>query len=157
MHVLLIDQESRVAEIARRVCAALPQSLQLRALRSGDEVSRQLFQSEGGPAPPVPALIVSDLSVPGAGGAGLLARIKADVRLRTVPFVVLTASRDADDLRRSYLAGANSYILKPGSDEEMEATLRQLVRYWLDVNEPPPAAVGDAAPSWRGGRGHSHA
>jgi CheY-like chemotaxis protein len=153
MHVLLIDHDPRVAEIARRACAVLPQSPQLWVLGAGDEPARHLFHRGGDPASPLPALIVSDLSAPGTDGAELLARAKRDPRLQTVPFVVMTASREAEDLNRSYLAGANSYILKPDSDEELEATLRQLLRYWLDVNEPPPAAVGGAVPSRGGGQG----
>ncbi|HOM81379.1 MAG TPA: hypothetical protein PLU39_10615 [Armatimonadota bacterium] len=156
MDVLLIGRDRRIVEMARKVCAGLAQSPRLQ-VRDSDEAAQYLFPDNGVSEPHLPALIVMDLNGSGTGEVDLLARTKADPWLRIVPFVVISASPDTADLRRSYLAGANSYVVRPESDQEMEATLRHLFRYWLDVNEPPPPAVGCAMRSRRGVHGRSSA
>jgi two-component system response regulator len=69
-------------------------------------------------------------------GIEVLARIKSEDRLRTVPVVVLTSSREAPDVQEAYRLGANSYIVKPVEFEAFAAAVAQIGLYWLLLNEP---------------------
>ena len=84
----------------------------------------------------LPRLMLLDLSLPRLDGFGVLRRLKADVRGRTLPIVVLTSSVAPRDVREAYRLGVNSYIVKPDDYASLVAKLGDLVRYWLQVNEP---------------------
>jgi CheY-like chemotaxis protein len=102
----------------------------------GDSALDYLFAGE---RRSVPALILLDLNLPGTDGRQVLARVKADERLRQVPVVVLTTSRDRRDVEACYRAGANSYIQKPVDLAGFQRALRTLREYWFDVVVLPGA------------------
>lgn len=85
-----------------------------------------------------PALVLLDLKLPKIGGLEVLRRIRADARTRLVPVVVLTSSREEQDLASSYANGANSYVRKPIDFDHFTEATRSLGMYWLLLNEPPP-------------------
>ncbi|MCG3131567.1 MAG: Response regulator rcp1 [Phycisphaerae bacterium] len=93
---------------------------------------------------PAPDLVLLDLNLPRLDGRGVLERMRADEALRTVPVVVLTTSRQEEDILRSYRVGCNSYLSKPVRIEEFIDVVRQLKTYWLELVALPPAV--DAAP-----------
>jgi two-component system response regulator len=68
----------------------------------------------------------------------VLQRLRADPRLRRQPVVILTSSKEEQDIVRSYDRGANSYIRKPVDFEQFSAAIKQLGLYWLVLNESPP-------------------
>ncbi|MFP3870303.1 MAG: response regulator, partial [Syntrophobacteria bacterium] len=82
-------------------------------------------------------LILLDLNMPRKDGREALTEIKMDPDFRRIPVVVLTTSRDKNDILHSYAAGASSYIPKPALFEELVDTMRVLGRYWLEVVELP--------------------
>jgi two-component system response regulator len=84
----------------------------------------------------LPRLMLLDLNLPRLDGLGVLRRLKADIRGRVLPVIVLTSSVDPRDVREAYRLGVNSYIVKPGDYAALVAKLGDLVRYWLQVNEP---------------------
>ena len=84
-----------------------------------------------------PALVLLDLKLPKVDGLGVLAKIRADERTRTMPVVVLTSSAEENDLMMSYELGANSYVRKPVDFAEFVEATRQLGVYWLMLNEQP--------------------
>lgn len=86
---------------------------------------------------PRPGVILLDLNMPRKDGREALAEIKADPTLRTIPVVVLTTSAAELDILRSYDVGANSYIVKPVSFEDLVQVLRGLGRYWFEIVELP--------------------
>jgi two-component system response regulator len=71
-------------------------------------------------------------------GLEVLQRVRADARLHRLPIVVLTSSREEQDIMRSYDLGANSYIRKPVDFEQFIDAVRNLGLYWLLLNEAPP-------------------
>jgi two-component system, response regulator len=90
-----------------------------------------------------PKLILLDLKLPKVDGTGVLRQIKEDPRTRGIPVVVLTSSREEQDLVRSYDLGANSYIQKPVEFEQFRQTVKTVGLYWMIINHRP--AVREAA------------
>lgn len=86
---------------------------------------------------PRPHLILLDLNMPGKNGRDALLEIKSDPKLRAIPVVVLTTSRRQDDILFSYDTGANSYITKPVTYEELVEVVKTLTQYWLETVELP--------------------
>ena len=89
----------------------------------------------------LPALILLDIKLPRVDGLEVLRRIRADERTRRLPIVILTTSREEQDVAQSYDLGANSYIRKPVDFTQFVQAVEHLGLYWLVMNEPPPAKV----------------
>jgi len=85
-----------------------------------------------------PAVILLDLNLPLLSGLEVLRRLRADERTRLLPVVVLTSSKEEQDLIESYRLGANSYVRKPVDFAEFVEATRHLGLYWLMLNEAPP-------------------
>ena len=87
---------------------------------------------------PLPTLIILDLKLPKLDGLGVLKAIRGDERTRRIPVVILTSSKEEQDLIHGYSLGANSYVRKPVDFAEFVEAVRLLGIYWLMTNQPPP-------------------
>ena len=131
--VLLTLRALRKNDVENRVLVA----------RDGAEALTLLFgEGEGAEPPDPPRLILLDLKLPKRSGIEVLRAVRANPRTKLLPVVVLTSSREEQDLIDSYSLGANSYIRKPIDFEEFVETVRQLGLYWLVWNEAPPPNGG---------------
>jgi len=87
----------------------------------------------------MPAVILLDLKLPKIDGLEVLRRIRADARTRLLPVVIMTSSKEEQDMIKGYSLGANSYVRKPVDFDNFNEAIRQLGVYWLVINESPPA------------------
>jgi CheY-like chemotaxis protein len=88
--------------------------------------------------PGPPAVVLLDLKLPRMDGLEVLSLMKQDPQLRPVPVVMLTSSRQEQDLVRSYELGVNAFVVKPVDFKEFFAAVQELGMFWALLNEPPP-------------------
>ncbi len=84
----------------------------------------------------MPAFVLLDLKLPRIDGLEVLRRIRDDVRTSLVPVVILTTSKEQQDVYEGYSLGANSYIRKPVDFDQFIAAVGQIGLYWLELNQP---------------------
>ena len=89
-----------------------------------------------------PAVVLLDLKMPKVDGLEVLRTIKTDERLKAIPVVVLTSSREEKDLIESYKLGVNAYVVKPVDFQQFIEAVKTLGGFWAIINEPPPGSVG---------------
>ncbi len=87
---------------------------------------------------PLPALIILDLKLPKLDGLGVLKALRQDERTQLIPVVILTSSKEEQDLISGYSLGANSYVRKPVDFAEFLEAVKVLGIYWLMMNQGPP-------------------
>jgi CheY-like chemotaxis protein len=88
-----------------------------------------------------PAVLLLDLKLPKVDGLEVLHQIKSDERLKMIPVVVLTSSREERDMMRSYQLGVNAYVVKPVDFHEFVNAIKELGVFWAVINQPPPGSV----------------
>ncbi len=109
--------------------------------RDGVEALDYLFATgphSRGNIPVSPEVVLLDLKLPKIDGLDVLRAVRADPRTARLPVVILTSSKEQEDLMKSYTLGANSYVRKPVDFTQFVAAIQQLHLYWLVLNEPPP-------------------
>ena len=110
-------------------------------VRDGTEALDYLFATgsyAGRDVGDLPQMILLDLNLPKVDGLQVLQHIRADDRTRFIPAVILTSSKEDQDIIKGYRFGCNSYVRKPVSFDEFLEVARQLGLYWLLLNQVPP-------------------
>jgi CheY-like chemotaxis protein len=111
-----------------------------RCVRDGAEMMDYLNRNGryGNPeSSPVPDIILLDLNMPKMSGREVLKRLKTNSRFRSIPVIILTTSRELEDVKVCYDLGANSYITKQSSFDEVVAAMKTLTEYWIEVATLP--------------------
>jgi len=107
--------------------------------RDGEEAMEYLHgRGSAEQAAEYPLVVLLDLKMPRKDGLEVLREMKDDERLKRIPVVMLTSSREESDLVRSYELGVNAYVVKPVRFEEFVDAIRQIGMFWALLNEPPP-------------------
>jgi CheY-like chemotaxis protein len=88
-----------------------------------------------------PAVLLLDLKLPKVDGLEVLQQVKSDEKLRAIPVVVLTSSREEKDMVTSYKLGVNAYVVKPVDFHEFVNAIKELGVFWAIINEPPPGSL----------------
>lgn len=134
--ILMADDDADDRLLARDALDESRVANDLRFVEDGEELMDYLLRRGEYADParsPRPGLILLDLNMPRKDGREALAEIKAHADLRRIPVVVLTTSRQDEDVARSYDLGANSFISKPVTFQGLVETMRALGRYWVEI------------------------
>jgi len=147
-HILLAEDDPRDAKLTLAALAEHNVDNKVFHVTDGEAVLDYLncegkFKGrEGGN----PVAIMLDLKMPKVDGLEVLKIIKAEEKLKTIPVVVLTSSREPSDLIDCYEQGVNAYVVKPVDFAEFAQAVKQIGGFWVMVNEPPPIGK-EAAPT----------
>ncbi|WP_340116096.1 response regulator [Pelagibius sp. 7325] len=143
--ILLVEDNADDEVLTLRAFAKNNIKNQVVVARDGAEALDYLFAEgayEGRDTNDLPQLVLLDLKLPKVDGLEVLRRIRADTRTELLPVVILTSSREEQDLVQGYRLGANSYVRKPVNFDDFLEAARQLGLYWLLLNEAPPRRSG---------------
>jgi len=146
--ILMADDDRDDRLLMRRAFDISRLANDLRFVEDGEELMDYLHHRDkyrDNSSAPRPGLILLDLNMPRKDGREALKEIKDDANLREIPVVVLTTSKDEEDILRSYDLGANSYITKPVTFEGLCDVMKSLGKYWFEIVELPCKARGDFA------------
>jgi CheY-like chemotaxis protein len=145
VEILLVEDNPADIELTLLALQAHKLANAIHVVRDGEEALDFLFcrgpHSERKPYE-APRLVLLDLKLPKVNGLEVLKEIKSDARLRTIPVVALTSSREERDLVETYQLGVNSYIQKPVDFDQFRKVVTQVGLYWLVVNHTPPPGAG---------------
>jgi len=89
-----------------------------------------------------PVVVLLDLKLPKVSGMEVLEKVRSDEKLKMMPVVILTSSREEKDWVDSYKLGVNAYVVKPVDFREFVKAVKDLGAFWAVVNEPPPGSIG---------------
>ncbi|MGH7342845.1 MAG: response regulator [Candidatus Rokuibacteriota bacterium] len=137
--VLLVDDDENFLVIARRALERADIDAEICIAQDGGEALSLLGLDESAGVAPLPAVavVLLDLNMPVTDGWEVMRRIREHEETRDLPVVVVSSSRNPDDIQRSYDRGANSYVSKRFDPTSPGAYLAETVRYWTELNEPP--------------------
>lgn len=137
--ILLVEDNELDIEITLRALREHGITEKVAIARDGEEALTFLVRlQEDCRLPQLPKLILLDLKLPKIDGIEVLRRVKEKPETRVIPVVVLTSSKEHEDMCSSYLAGVNSYIQKPVNFERFRKIVGDLGLYWLMLNQLPP-------------------
>jgi len=140
VEILLVEDNPDDAALALRALRTANLTNYIQLVRDGAEALDFIF-CEGvhsqRNAEDAPKVILLDLKLPKVDGLDVLRRLKSDPRTKSIPTVILTSSKEQNDVVESYNLGVNSYIVKPVNFETFVTAVQQLGMYWLLLNQPP--------------------
>lgn len=145
--ILLVEDNPEDVRLTKRALKRNHIANELVVLTDGVEALDYLIRaSSAGSGQPgsLPAVILLDLKLPRMDGLELLKAIRGHEQIRRLPVIILTSSKEEQDILKSYDLGANSYVRKPVDFEQFIEAMHCLGLYWLLLNEPPPKAGGSA-------------
>ena len=141
--ILLVDDSPRDTELAISALETHHLANEVVAVRDGAEALDYLYRRGAFTERPSgdPAVILLDLKMPKVDGIEVLRQIKGDEALRRIPVVIMTSSREEQDLIKSYDLGVNAYVVKPVKFQSFVEAVEQLGAFWAILNEPPPGSL----------------
>jgi CheY-like chemotaxis protein len=138
--ILLVEDDPMDMELTLTALEEKNLANEVLVVHDGEEAlnflySRASFRMR---APGNPVLILLDLKLPKVDGLEVLRQIKSDEILRTIPVVMLTSSREEQDVVDSYKLGVNAYVVKPIDFHDFLSAVKEIGLFWAVINEPPP-------------------
>lgn len=139
VEILLVEDNQSDADLAKRALTKYKLANRIIWVKDGEEALDLLFnKSNSEQALTVtPRLILLDLKLPKVDGMEVLKAIRSSDQTRHIPVVMLTSSKEENDIVESYKLGVNSYIVKPVDFNQFIDAVKDIGKYWLLVNEPP--------------------
>jgi DNA-binding response OmpR family regulator len=138
--ILHVEDDPNDAMLFRHACRKAEVDFELYGVNDGDEAIDYLRgTSDFGDRRrfPLPQLVLLDLKLPRVSGFDVLAWIRHEATLKTLPVIVLSSSSHESDIQRAYDLGANSYLVKPVGFDALVGVVRTIQGYWVSYNEHP--------------------
>jgi len=146
--IMMVDDDPDDRLLFKEACAEVRLRNPLDFLENGEQLVDYL-KRRGDYADlkdkPFPGIILLDLNMPLKDGREALEEIKADAALRHIPIIVLTTSKDEDDILSSYGLGASSYIVKPISLDRLMRVVNSIGEYWVEIVSVPETGATEVA------------
>ena len=141
--ILLVEDDPKDVELTLTALEEYNLANEVIVARDGEEAleylySRGKFKTRSSDNP---AVVLLDLKLPKVDGLEVLKQIKSEEKLRMMPVVVLTSSKEEKDMVASYRLGVNAYVVKPVDFHEFVNAIKELGVFWAVINEPPPGSV----------------
>lgn len=140
--ILLVEDNANDIELVLAALAENALANEVVVVRDGAEALDYLYRRgmfrlrmEGNPA-----VILLDIKLPKVDGIEVLEKVKSDNNLKSIPVVMLTSSREEQDLLKSYHLGTNAYVVKPVDFHEFVDAIKDLGLFWAVLNQPPPGS-----------------
>jgi CheY-like chemotaxis protein len=150
--ILLVEDNPNDVELTLNALSDHHLANEVVVVRDGEEALDYLYRRgmfrlrvEGNPA-----VVLLDLKLPKVDGLEVLARLRSDPALQRIPVVMLTSSREEQDLVHSYALGVNAYVVKPVEFREFVQAVQEVGLFWAVINQPPPG-LPDASTTAGGG------
>ena len=141
--ILLVEDEPKDVELTLTALEEYNLANEVIVARDGEEALEYLYsrgkfktRSSGNPA-----VMLLDLKLPKVDGLEVLKQVKSEEKLRMIPIVVLTSSKEEKDMVASYKLGVSAYVVKPVDFHEFVNAIKELGIFWAVINEPPPGSV----------------
>jgi two-component system, response regulator len=141
--ILLAEDNAHDVELTLAALEEYNLANEVVVVRDGAEALDYLFNRGkfAGHANGQPVVVLLDLKMPKVDGLEVLRRMKENENFRHIPVVMITSSREEQDLIRSYQLGVNAYVVKPVDFQKFVESIKQVGFFWAVINEPPPGAV----------------
>lgn len=144
--ILLVEDDPKDVELTVSALSEYNLANDILVVRDGVEALDYLYrrgvfaqEPEGNPI-----VILLDLKMPRLDGLQVLRELKSNPRLQVIPVVVLTSSKESQDLEACYRLGANAYVMKPVKFTAFVEAIKNIGVFWVLLNEPPPGSARDA-------------
>lgn len=134
VEILLVEDNMDDAGLTIRALKKYNLANHLLHLRDGEEALNYIYSAS---INTLPKLILLDLKMPKVDGLEVLRKIKADEEKKTIPVVILTSSKEEQDIIKSYKLGVNAYIVKPVEFDSFMKAVAELGLFWLVLNQAP--------------------
>ncbi len=143
--ILLAEDDPRDVELILESLADYNLANEVVVAYDGEEALDYLYRRGNFNTRPSgnPAVMLLDLKMPKVNGMEVLRQIRSDEKLKMVPVVILTSSREEKDWVESYKLGVNAYVVKPVDFHEFVKAVKDVGAFWAVINEPPPGSVGN--------------
>lgn len=141
--ILMVEDDARDVELSLTALEQYNLANEVVVVSDGEEALDYLYQRGKFMGRPSgnPAVLLLDLKLPKVDGLEVLQQIKTNDRLKMIPVVVLTSSREERDMVASYQLGVNAYVVKPVDFHEFVNAVKELGIFWALINEPPPGSI----------------
>src|SRR5277367_3872110 len=141
--ILMVEDDPRDVELTLTALEEYKLANEVIVASDGAEALDYLYRrgAHAGRSGDDPAVLLLDLKLPKVDGLEVLQQIKSDARLKMIPVVVLTSSREERDMVASYRLGVNAYVVKPVDFHEFVNAIKELGVFWAIINEPPPGSM----------------
>ena len=141
--ILLVEDNERDIELTLAALGEHNLANEVVVARDGAEALDYLYcrGQFSGHANGLPVVVLLDLKMPKVDGLEVLRKIRSDSNLKMVPVVMITSSREEQDLINSYQLGVNAYVVKPVDFQKFVASVKELGMFWAVINEPPPGVM----------------